>query len=281
MKTPIVLIAFLAIASASDAFSQSNTTKKSPMLKLEQMQIKGSRKIVISPVQPTSGIDTGGVVAYGHVIPPPYRVEYSGDRLLVNGVQVEPSLVRERDVHEHPPKALPPEKQAIQQKAGELMIAARKIFEEGEEHVSIDVLHRNILDLLSKHPDVILNPTWRGTKTLCYTTPVYQSSQCEGFGPSIFSSPEVQARNTEKNKADEILQMEKELKAGGWICFGSTDRTGAARDPRDAVNRIMNDFSLAQEQKVELLKGIFHRYGTALDIVDNYVAAEWALTKAK
>jgi hypothetical protein len=61
----------------------------------------GLYRMPISPVRPESGITTGLVVAYGHILQPPYRVEARGDAVFVNGVQVisglqPPALVEQR-----------------------------------------------------------------------------------------------------------------------------------------------------------------------------------------
>jgi hypothetical protein len=50
----------------------------------------------IKPVTPESGINTGYVIAYGHVLRAPYALEVAKDTmLLVDGVQIEPPLVND------------------------------------------------------------------------------------------------------------------------------------------------------------------------------------------
>jgi len=50
-------------------------------------------KTEISQVTPQSGITTGHVIAYGHYIKPPYKVEIKKDTMLfINGVQIFPVL---------------------------------------------------------------------------------------------------------------------------------------------------------------------------------------------
>jgi hypothetical protein len=53
----------------------------------------GLYRLDINPVTPDSGIKTGFVIAYGHMLARPYRFETKGDSvLLVNRVQVYPEL---------------------------------------------------------------------------------------------------------------------------------------------------------------------------------------------
>lgn len=80
-------------------------------------RIKGSRKIEIKPIKQADGIKFGMVVAYGHLIPGPYKVEIVADKVFVNGVQVSPSLVAERDVK---PVKIPTDKKAFAQQMYDL-----------------------------------------------------------------------------------------------------------------------------------------------------------------
>lgn len=238
-------------------------------------QIRASRKIDVRPVQPSDGIATGHAMVYGHIIPPPYKVEYSGNKLFINGIQVLPSLVRERDQKEHPIKTLAPGKKAIQQKAGKLILEAKKIYEEGKDKVSVDILHQKIIGMLSQHSDLIQNPVWQ-KETLCYATPAYGPGQCVNFGPSMFSPPEVQAQRSVLARKEELNMIESELKQGNMVCFGSENTWIPKKDVRAEVNRIMRDSSLSKDQKIEALNAnVFNSYILAEDVVENYVAEEW------
>jgi|GEM_PF-2468567 len=52
-------------------------------------------KIDIHQVTPDSGITTGHIIAYGHYIKPPYKVEVKDTIVYVNGVQIYPVLMPE------------------------------------------------------------------------------------------------------------------------------------------------------------------------------------------
>jgi len=240
----------------------------------------GSRKISISPVAPSSGIKTGVVMAYGHIIPAPYGVDYSSDnRLRINGVQVRPSLVKERHRREHPLKTLSSDKQELQQQAGELILAARKVYDERKSGEAIAQLHQRVLDMLGQNSDLIQQPNWQ-KEVLCYTTPAYGPGQCVNFDHSASIPTTNQAAIETKNKADEIAQIEMNLKEGKWVCFGSMGGMSTMRNPRAAVNQIMTDSSLTNKQKADKLKEqAFHSYDLALDVVENFDATEWRETK--
>jgi hypothetical protein len=281
-----LVISFLVLSlpvSAQVTEKSRGNEKKHKGLTLDQFRkvsgISGPRSVSIQPVQPASGIETGNVVAYGQVIPPPYRVEYVGRRILINSVQVSPSLVKERHQSEHPQQALPPNKKKIQDSAGELMIAVKKIYEDGQSSESKDSLHKKILLVLGKHSDVILNPVWHGEE-LCYTTSVYQFSQCTAFGSSMRTKPALQAENERKNRAERVAQIEAELRAGRWLYFGSMGGMAVRKDASDEINKIMGDTKLSKDQRIEFLKETaLDDYDLALDIADNYKASEWRKKK--
>ncbi len=273
-----------SISSSAQSASAKQRGEKKTGLTLEQFKkismFKGSRKIEIVPIKPAEGIATGGVVAYGHFIPPPYKVEYPDERLLINGVQVMPSLVRERERREHPMKPLSPENQAIQEKVGRLIRDAEEIYAKGKWLTSASVRQQKVLEMLGKHPDLVQKPRWQ-SEVLCYSTPVYSGSSCVNFGPSMFSSPKMQARNEAKNVAERISEIERLLAEGMWVCFGSTlGGMGTTHDSRASVNEIMKNPALSRNQKVELLEEhVFKNYDLALDVVDNYSAKEWGIAK--
>lgn len=266
-------------ASAQVADKRDGGVKRQRGLTLDQFRkisgISGSRSVSIQPVSPASGIETGRVVAYGRVIPPPYRVEYVDRRILINSVQVSPSLVKERHLGERPPQSLAPDKKKVQDSAAELMVAVRKIYADGQSSENKENLHKKILLVLSKHSDVILNPVWHGEE-LCYTTPVYQFSQCTVFGSSMRAKPEVQAENERRNRAERVAQIEGELKAGRWLYFGSMGGMAVRKDASDEISKIMEDPNLSKDQRIELLKETaLEDYDLALDVADNYKAHDW------
>lgn len=56
----------------------------------------GYYKININQVTPDSGINTGHVIAYGHYIKPPYKIEVRDTIIFINDVQIFPMLLSDQ-----------------------------------------------------------------------------------------------------------------------------------------------------------------------------------------
>ena len=235
-----------------------------------------SRKIDVTPQAGTEGIKTGVVMVYGHIIPPPYRIESNDNRLLVNGVQVVPSLIKERNRRNRPSKKAPADKASKQKKAGGILNSARALYESEKVNSTSAIAQKKVLDFLSKHPDAIQDPVWRAEE-LCYKTPAHSFSQCINLGQSRQINEARWEKNASDARAQEISTIQSELRNGRWVCFGSTGGWVARNDLRSEVRTVMEASDLSEQQKAEALKErVFHNYGLALDVLENYVASEWA-----
>jgi len=67
----------------------SNTEELSPKEEVKLYRIEIHQKT------PAEGIETGHVIAYGHYVKPPYKIEVKDTIVYVNGVQIFPPLVTE------------------------------------------------------------------------------------------------------------------------------------------------------------------------------------------
>jgi hypothetical protein len=73
-------------------------SKTTPMMEKYESLIKPEEepalyKTELNPVTPETGITTGHIIAYGHYIKPPYKVEVREDTFLfLNGIRIYPSL---------------------------------------------------------------------------------------------------------------------------------------------------------------------------------------------
>ncbi|MDD2772251.1 MAG: hypothetical protein PHP45_00975 [Elusimicrobiales bacterium] len=258
--------------------------KLSPLERSKRLaSLKSSRKIEIKPQKQSDGIKTGLVVAYGHLIPPPYNVDYIDHRLFINGVQVQPSLIEQRNSREHPFR-LSPEKRAIQDKAGEFINAAVKVYR-GEKTEDMAAVKKQILDMFAKHPDMILNPEWRG-ETLCYATPVFRGTSCIYLGPPRNSLIKVREQGTEEKKKieeffrkEQVSSVETILRAGKMIYIPAVDSGVLAKDVCLMISKIMQNSNLDNAKKAEALFNIVRSYSFALDLIENYTPAEWSMCK--
>lgn len=89
----VFLFGMATKAETEVAESESNPVKETygPLIKPEEEP--ALYKTEINPVTPETGITTGHVIAYGHYIKPPYKVEIVSDTMLfINGVQIFPVL---------------------------------------------------------------------------------------------------------------------------------------------------------------------------------------------
>lgn len=247
-------------------------------LTLERFQkISGaplSRRISIDPRRPQTGISSGTVMAYGHPMAPPYNIEYIGDHLLINGVQVLPSLVKERHRRSRPVREPSAIRKSATAKAGGLIQKAKDLHAANHGKMSEEALHQKILDALRGHGEV-QSPRWQ-KEALCFSVSGYDGTECVNFGHSLFSQPEIQTQNEEKNRSERVAQIEARLKEGKWVCFGSMGQMAIRANPRSAVREIMADGSLSREERIERLhKHVLRNYDLALDVSENYATSEW------
>lgn len=220
-------------------------------------------------------------MAYGHIIPPPYVVGHEKDRLFVNGVQVSPSLVEERHDREHPMRKLSPQMAEVDRKGGELILAARRTYEAEKGAASLDVIHAKILQLLRNHPDLIQNPRWQ-KEALCYSTPAYDGDMCDNFAAPLLSPADMESPDAQIEEAENrnVKMIEAVLREGDWVYFGSEGSWTDGHDVRSVVNEIMGTAALSRTQKIEALdQRVFHDFALAIDVADNYSAAEWHSAK--
>ena len=254
----------------------SDTNKKLLEMekKLDERRI-GPHKIEIAPTIETLGIQTGVLMAYGHVFRAPYRVERVDKRILVNGVQVLPSLLAERKEKANPwkPSEGSTEDREKLHRMETLRQEAEQIYKK-----SWFGARRKILALLTQHPDLFSDIQVSDTGAEVSFKP-FNSASRYGWGfVSIFSSPEIIDKNERNNREDQKSYIERDLRSGLFVAITSNDQTGAMNDPRGRVNVIMRDAALTRDQRLSQLMDIFN-YGTALDVIENYSAIEWATSK--
>jgi hypothetical protein len=243
--------------------------------------IKGSHKIVIHPIKQSDGIKTGLVIAYGHVIPPPYTVEYVGEKLMINGVQISPSLVREREVVAQKKTHLVANKIDQAWKGAQIEYAAQKLYTSGLKTKSLEAVQGEISMLINKSTDVFQNPIWLGRKTLHVklTGSGLLSSLQFSETPRVVEKEETTKRNAaeraEKSNASYLDLLRKQLEGGQTIVFLSNGCEVGGQGIHDQVNPIMKEMGLTRDQRIEKLHDAGVDYDFADDIVDNYDLNEW------
>lgn len=241
---------------------------------------RARRKVEVVRTPASGGISSGLVVVYGHPLPQPYHFEYWDHLLFVNGVQVEPTIVMQRDHDKNPKEELTPEKADKFNQLNALANEVRKHYFDEAGKVPEDKLHEEILSRVRSHP-LIKEAHWMNEKILVYTRT--DDKYPSGNGIS-FSSPSPRASvkppPQDKIKADHIAELEAHLKTGHCLFFGAIGAwRGYGRqcgDIKKRVIEVMKDSSIPEVEKEKKLKDAFGGSSeNAKDIMSNYNESEW------
>lgn len=264
--------------SKSKEKSWDQLTPYEQAVRSSRLRIKGTRKIKISPISNNAGIQTGCVIAYGHFMRPPFGASYVNHKLFINGVQVEPSMVLERETKAAKP--VDPKRLEAAQKQIEVSREIRKRYKyEKMKFWKSDERLRAEMCAFAKSKDVVIDAKWDGNALMV--------SFVEGTGFELFTFDSIKKPKgwkykslSEIKKAAEDAKMEyvrNKLTAGDCIVFSASGNLNFKKDPRDAVNEIMRDNLLSKEEKATRLaeKVFLGVYDVAFDVLENYNAEEW------
>ncbi len=258
-----------------------------------------SRKIDLKPVKQVDGIKTGLVIAYGHVVQPPYNVYVGGKGIMINGVQISPSLIWEREVTQkasphHPPSPTEPE---TLNRELEVARAAVKIFQEGKYRKSDMERYNDAITYLLASTDVVKNirlknsfkegdiihVCWKrfehciGAIKLYDEDRVKQQHTREANLPVKDMQPQTPEDRQKNALETSIKSIQNRLNMGFTLIFTSHGEGQKRTDIRKEVTRIMNNGHLNEETKIDELKKIGFGYSGALDIIENYHLEEWEI----
>ncbi|MBI5622278.1 MAG: hypothetical protein HY924_00720 [Elusimicrobia bacterium] len=244
-------------------------------LELSRHSLRGSRKLHIVPAKQAEGIRTGLIMAYGHIIPPPYKIDWEGSRLIVNGVQVSPSLLSEQEPGDSPAKYYRGD-QARSARRSEVKKAIQEIYQREKGTKSQSDIQKDIVDFVLKSSDAFINPTWAGEYELYVQEAETQLRHAIDLNQGPPPSESEKTQRAARARLSYVNSLQKGLRQGAFIMFYSSGGSGTGWDVRKQVKEIMNTPNLTRDQRVELLKErVFKNYDPALDVVDNYDAKEW------
>lgn len=291
---PVLLHAQDQSAAPSKTKGAVAWDKLSPLERYKQgagSNIK-SRKIQIEPVSQATGISTGLVVAYGHVIQSPYRVYLEGDRVLINGVQVVPSVIWERETKKAK-SAMSSDKKQRYSRIQAIQKRVLEIYCDGKGKKANKVLAEEILASIRKETDFIEKASWQGDFPKGSLSVQYRGEDGadsidlrETNCPSFWEK--LSAKNQKKQTTDErhlevlagyVDGIKKGLEMGQVKFFASHGVSELERDCRDDVNKIMADKDASETQKAEALHQLGLDYAAALDVISNYSVDEWKVRK--
>ena len=237
-------------------------------VKLDKLRI-GSHKIGISPVLQSEGVQ-GCFIAYGRPFPTPIKVEPREQLLLVNNVQISPSLLAERQA---------------KLRDGGILSEDQKHYRDRLRQLSDEVmnLHFNAwfftttrirLAFLS-YRDVAADVSvteYGATFTFRETN---KTVKWEFPKAGLLSTSPSHLREVRKSNLDlDRGIITGYLTRGGCVLVTATEQIISVKDPHEVVNETMGNAKLSREQKIEALEGI-GGYGTALDIIENYSGRDW------
>jgi len=188
------------------------------------------------------------VIAYGHFIKPPFVIKYVANKLMINGVQVWPSLVWEREYKAKKPAA--PELLKIIQRTMDARKEIRSRYKWHKLYKWKELLKEDILTL-AKSKDVVLDAKWDNDAFLISFSSGTGFEFMELGTPSILETWKYKfrrARMKDPRQLD-IETIEKLLKRGTCVVFSNAGRLHI-NDPRERVNGIMKDSSLTYEKKL-------------------------------
>lgn len=248
-----------------------------------------SRKIALNVIQQTGGIKSGLIIAYGHVIQPPYKVYVEDKGIMVNGVQVSPSLIWEREVPKYTGK-IPPGTEAKLQSAMAVSKKAHEIFCEFRITKTKEDVAAEILNFVKNSTGTVLDAYWtdesrKDSLRIKWVDGVgpddidFPDGSCQYFMAklrSLLFPPEARHRQALE---DYVNSIKKRLNMGVIMVFTSHGEGELRSDRRDEVNKIMAMKELNENEKVETLHKLGFGYSGALDIIENYNSDEWKARK--
>lgn len=266
----------LADASQSSQVASSSTTEaESPKVlpKWKQLERDKNRKVDVKPVRPSYGIETGLVIAFGHVIPPPYKFEYRyrQGELLVNGVQVFPSPVDVRDREEA--RALAhPDSLRYDKEIDELVRQVYKIHRAGESKAKI-------VEFLKSKKHIVGDAKWAGDRSLDIRYRWEPKHFTFGMEFPVEGPPPQKidpVKEEEDSRRRAIERRENPLKQGKVIFFTSHSELILDNDIRSEVVGIMTRADLSTEARIEMLTKLLDGDEIAAhDVLANFSLAEW------
>lgn len=263
------------VQTKKEAIPWDKLTRFEQAKRSSSITIKGSRKIDINPVPQNDGIKSGGVIAYGHFIKAPFVIQYIAHKLIINGVQVEPSLIWEREYKAKKP--VDPKLLELAQRQIDVSKEIKTRYRWHKLYKSNTRLKEDII-AFAKSKEVVLDAKWDNDAFLI------SFAGGTGFEFMELESP-AKPFGWKKRTRDEAFQeaeqssietITKDLRLGGCVGFQNGSRI-SINDPREKVNKILKDSTLTYEKKADLLSDtvFLGNYDVAFDVLENYNPKEW------
>lgn len=235
-------------------------------------QFGGNRKIHLNPRKIKNGINSGGVIVYGHYMKPPYALEISDGKLLINGIQVAPTTVPMDQERKKRVEVVKTTRTADGYNEIKEILEAKWYSEKSTK--DREVLKNEVLDVLLKRQEVS-SGSWTGDTSLTFKF----KGNVVAYG--IFFYEEKNNKPLQKNPAKVLIGLknryEKDL-SDNHVIVVTSDSNVLTKLSKESflskINTIMSDSSLAKDEKMSAIEKETD-YSAALDIYGNYAADEW------
>jgi hypothetical protein len=257
-------------------------------------------KTEISQVTPQSGITTGHVIAYGHYIKPPYKVEIKKDTMLfINGVQIFPVLPSKFEIEKKRRQEM-----KIENKYSEARVTSKpyrerlrslfkqmdRVYTSLESKIGRDEALDSVFKLVEAETLIVkMDTTYVGEDDCAlkvdHFLPGYDKSPGDtssvvlilyGGNPSSGHTPRP-ARDINAMK-EHVINMkettEKVLRDQLVIFYSSESRSFRGKHYLWETLEILQSDTLNIEKKIEELSKITNK-NTSKELLYNYTPSEW------
>jgi len=228
-------------------------------------------KTDIKPVVQTTGITTGLVVVYGHIIKPPYKVQVENGKTLINGVPVGPGTT---------------EKDIISSRAGDLLEEANKIFCERRKTGNYTVAAGEILALFERSTGTVISAKWdkagvppKGVLLVHWRGNArdpgvrFSAGACRKYSGvgSDKGMKLIAENNLRRNSEFYSKTLQKSLEEGKLLFFSyDGSHTTLSSDTKAKLDEAMKDESLGRNELLKKLENLGFNHRGALEIIKNY-----------
>jgi hypothetical protein len=316
MKYIIILLAFFYSAYAQN-IKNNNTVKVGNGSKLEQLMKEyivctkqdsietekyqneltkiyeyekkhGAYKVDIKQITPKDGIKTGHLIAYGHYIKPPYKIEVKDSILTVNNVQILPKLKPSIEIEK---KALRKKKLGSEVKYDKLTDNTTAVFEEylklGKDTISARKIsaeyYKDKLKVFNGKCIEITTVSKDGFRYIYYNDKGVRKEGSirymqdapigkENINLGLENKAGIPNFTAKSWAADRARSMEDHLKSGSVIIITENTESLLYLADLNKIKNIVKDGNINRQDKIQLLT---EAMGDGAYIIDNFDEKEW------
>jgi hypothetical protein len=232
-------------------------------------------KMEINPITPSAGITTGHVIAYGHYIKPPYKVEVRDTCVFINNVQVLPILETKGMKDDY--------KKAISRRTKEENERTKVIHQSKKLYDSLVVGNNSSLEAISKIVSYLKGQKYFSDSIIAYDehTIRYIDKKNKIKGMLTFH-PKTQSKSsnielTSHEKAKQFEGSYIESLNSGWLELVSPPGSFGSiyGDKIKNIKEILFNMNLSRKEKIDQLLIIVYSDAHALMLLNNFNISEW------